>query len=65
MVAGGRAAVTDCIYRVRVPAEVRMSVFDALRSPAGMASLLAVTKGVSARLLGKADLLDLRLQLPA
>ena len=65
MVAGGRAAVTDCIYRVRVPAEVRMSVFDALRSPAGMASLLAATKGVSARLLGKADLLDLRLQLPA
>ncbi len=65
MVAGGRAAVTDCIYRVRVPDKVRASVFDALRSPAGMASLLAATKGVSARLLGKADLLDLPLQLPA
>lgn len=65
MVVSGCAAVTDCIYRVRVPAEVRASVFDALRSPAGMASLLAATKGVSARLLGKADLLDLPLQFPA
>lgn len=65
IVASGRAAVTDCIYRVRVPAEVRASVFDALRSPVGVASLLAATKGVSARLLGKADLLDLPLQLPA
>ena len=65
MVVSGCAAVTDCIYRVRLPAEVRTSVFDALRSPAGAASLLAATKGVSARLLGKADLLDLPLQLPA
>lgn len=65
IVASGRAAVTDCIYRVRVPAEFRTSVFDALRSSVGAASLLAVTKGVSARLLGKADLLDLPLRLPA
>lgn len=65
MVISGCAAVTDCIYRVRVPAEFRTPVFDALRSPAGMASLLAATKGVSARLLGKADLLDMPLQLPA
>jgi type I restriction enzyme M protein len=65
MVVSGCAAVTDCIYRVRLPAEFRTPVFDALRSPAGMASLLAATKGVSARLLGKADLLDLPLQLPA
>jgi type I restriction enzyme M protein len=65
IVESGRAAVTDCIYRVRVPVEVRASVFDALRSPAGVASLLAATKGVSARLLGKADLLDLPLRLPA
>ncbi|NIJ07616.1 type I restriction enzyme M protein [Sphingomonas vulcanisoli] len=65
IVESGRAAVTDCIYRVRVPAEVRASVFDALRSPVGTASLRAATKGVSARLLGKADLLDLPLRLPA
>lgn len=63
MVTGGRAAVTDCIYRVRVRAEVRQLVFDALRSPSGVSSLRAATKGVSARLLGKADLLDLPLQL--
>lgn len=65
MVGSGRAAVTDCIYRVRVSAEVRASVFGALRSPVGIASLLAATKGVSARLLGRADLFDLPLRLPA
>ena len=65
MVGHGRAAVTDCVYRVRVPVDVRASVFEALRSPVGMASLLAATKGVSARLLGKADLLDLPLRLSA
>ena len=53
MVVSGRAAVTDCVYRVRIPADVRNVVFDALRSPAGSANLLSITKGVSARLLGK------------
>jgi type I restriction enzyme M protein len=63
IVMSGSAPVTDCIYRVRVPPPHRVRAFDALRSPSGAASLLAVTKGVSARLLGKADLLDLPLQL--
>lgn len=61
IVTSGRAALTDCVYRVRVPAEARASVFAALRSPKGIASLLAATKSVSARLLGKGDLLDLPL----
>ena len=63
VVASGRAALTDCVYRVRVPAEMSTPVLTALRSPEGTASLLAATKGVSARLLGKGDLLDLPLHL--
>lgn len=63
MVVSGRAAVTDCVYRVRVRDDLRNAVFDALRSPTGAAGLLSITKGVSARLLGKADLLDLPLRL--
>lgn len=57
----GRAALTDCIYRVRLPRQVQKEVFEALRSPDGVASLKATSKGVSARLLGKADFLDLAL----
>ncbi len=63
MVVSGRAAVTDCVYRVRISPDVRNAVFNALRSPSGTAHLLSITKGVSARLLGKSDLLDLPLQL--
>lgn len=61
MVVSGRAVVTDCVYRVRVPSETRKAVFDALRSPAGAERLRSITKGVGARLLGKADLFDLPL----
>jgi type I restriction enzyme M protein len=55
----GKAAITDCVYRVRLPQQHRAGAFRALRSEDGVANLLAATKGVSARLLGKADLLDL------
>jgi type I restriction enzyme M protein len=63
IVMSGSAALTDCVYRVRLPIQVREMSFNALRSPAGMASLLSASKGVSARLLGKADLLDLPLKI--
>ncbi len=58
----GRAVITDCIYRVRVAKRFQEAVFDALRSPSGEAVMKAVSKGVSARLLGKADFLDLPLE---
>lgn len=60
-VESGRAVITDCVYRVRLAKPSQEAVFEALRSPSGEAVLKAVSKGVSARLLGKADFLDLPL----
>lgn len=65
MVVSGKAALTDCVYRVRLPANVRNAAFEALRSIEGATKLRAISKGVSARLLGKADLLDLPLPIAA
>jgi type I restriction enzyme M protein len=64
IVTKGRAAITDCVYRVRVPVEHQKRVFTALRSTHGEQAILSATKGVSARLLGKGTLLGLRLQEP-
>lgn len=61
IVVSGEAALTDCVYRVRLPKDAQQLAFQALRSPEGAARLLAISKGVSARLLGKADLLDMPL----
>jgi len=61
MAAAGEAAITDCLYRVRLPEEHRMRAFKALSSADGRERIRAVTKGVGARLLGKGELLDLPL----
>jgi type I restriction enzyme M protein len=61
IVVGGEAALTDCVYRVKLPKESQQLAFRALRSSEGASRLLAISKGVSARLLGKADLLDMPL----
>jgi type I restriction enzyme M protein len=61
LVVSGHAALTDCIYRVRLPSAWQKNAFQALRSADGTSRLQSVSKGVSARLLGKADLLDLPL----
>lgn len=61
IVVSGEAALTDCVYRVRLPKEAQQLAFHALRSFEGTSKLLAISKGVSARLLGKADLLDMPL----
>lgn len=58
----GYAAITDCIFRVRVPAEVRPRVLDALSSTAGGSVLASVARGVSARMISKRELL--RVPLP-
>lgn len=60
-VSQGQAAITDCVYRIRLPQEHRRLAFNALASNQGRTRIRAVTKGVGARLLGKGDLLDLRL----
>lgn len=57
----GKIALTDCVYRIRLPLRDQNVAFKALRSDAGKSTLLAATKGVGARLIGKADLLDLSL----
>ena len=61
IVASGAAVLTDCIYRIRLPREARARAFLSLSSETGRADLKALTKGVSARLIGKADLLDMPL----
>ena len=57
----GKVAITDCVYRIRVPQSYQKSVFSALTSQIGRDSIRAATKGVGARLIGKGDLLDLPL----
>lgn len=63
IVKSGSAVITDCVYRVRLPESIRELAFQALRSEEGAYALRAVTKGVGARLLGKADLLQLPLKI--
>lgn len=60
-VASGRAAITDCVYRVRVLPEWRPRVLAALTSPAGRQALSALARGVGPRMLNREDLLDLPL----
>jgi type I restriction enzyme M protein len=62
IVRSGWAVVSDCIWRIRVPECDRERVFTALRSPSGAAYLNSVARGVSARMLAKADLLAMPLR---
>lgn len=57
----GSAILTDCVYRIRVPEGARHPAYAALLSETGRANLRARTKGVGARIIGKADLLDMPL----
>ena len=61
IVASGSAAITDCVYRVRIPPQNRIVAYRALCSDLGRTNLKALTKGVGARIVGKADLLDMPL----
>ena len=58
----GRAVLTDCVYRVRVPATWRDVVARALLSESGQAALLRASRGVGARMLNKQDLLDMEIE---
>ncbi|MDX8477895.1 N-6 DNA methylase [Mesorhizobium sp. VK24D] len=64
VVTHGRAIITDCIYRIRVPATWRDTVARGLLSDAGQAALVRASRGVGARMLNKEDLLDLEIETP-
>jgi type I restriction enzyme M protein len=59
----GGVAYTDCLYRIRVPAEWRQCVLANLTSAAGRAWLEQHGYGVAARQLTRSDLLNLPLVL--
>lgn len=59
MVSSGSAVLTDCVYRIRLPQQYRDHAFKALCSDVGRKNLRGLTKGVGARIIGKADLLDM------
>ncbi|VWD55099.1 N-6 DNA methylase [Burkholderia contaminans] len=59
----GGVAYTDCLYRIRVPAEWRQCVLASLSSPTGRAWLEQHGYGVAARHLTRSDLLNLPLVL--
>jgi type I restriction enzyme M protein len=63
MVSSGRAEITDCVYAIRVPEESRKLAFDAMRHPAGAASLRRASRGVGARMLAKKELLGLEFEI--
>jgi hypothetical protein len=56
----GHAAITDCVYRLRVPDPWREPLWRSLRSQAGQAWLQANAYGVCARSISKRDLLRFR-----
>lgn len=57
----GSATITDCIFRIRLPEELRHRAFVALTSSFGQDALRRAARGVGARMLGKEDLLDMEL----
>jgi type I restriction enzyme M protein len=65
IVQSGSAILSDCVYRIRVSPPLQRQVFEAMKSEAGVAKILSATKGVGARLIGKADLLDLPFKIEA
>jgi type I restriction enzyme M protein len=58
----GSALLSDCVYAIRVPNRWRKVVLEALSSPSGGEALLKTSRGVGARMLSKADLLELALE---
>lgn len=64
VVSQGQAILSDCIYRIRVPANWRNTVVRGFLSDAGQAALIGATRGVGARMLSKEDLLDLEFETP-
>ncbi len=60
-VAAGSSVISASVFRLRIPPLHRDAVLDALLSPGGAARLAATARGVGARMIGKEDLLRMRL----
>lgn len=63
-VVSGHAVLTDCVYRIRVPAHWRQAVWKALSSVEGSVWRVQAAHGVCARVLGKRTLLDMPIRVP-
>jgi type I restriction enzyme M protein len=63
LIAGGWAAPSSAVLRIRLPAGTGEKVADALLSPGGAERLSATSRGTGARMLGREDLLAMPLPL--
>lgn len=54
----GQTYFSDCVYRLRLPSELRTTVFSSLQSEAGQAWRASRLRGSAVSLLSKADLLE-------
>lgn len=60
-VATGYACISDCVFRIRVPRQHSVRVYDALVSQRGRSYLRSVSRGVGARYLTVESILDFSL----
>jgi len=62
MVKSGKIPITDCIYRIRIPANYRKIVWASMISLSGKEWFAAHSHGVCAKVISKADLFNFPLQ---
>jgi len=58
MIARGKMAITDCVYRLRAPGNLRGGIVAALASDLGHDYLKSISHGVGAKHLSMQDILD-------
>lgn len=63
LVKSGTAPISECVLRVRIPVRWQLPVLEALTSPGGQDALLRISRGVAARMIAKADLLAMPLDI--
>lgn len=63
LVKSGRIALTDCVFRIRIPKAWRQRVFESLKSRRGSQGLDAIVRGVGAKTFNKDDLMRLELSI--
>jgi type I restriction enzyme M protein len=63
LVKAGRALLTDCVFRIRVPKSKRKLVIEFLASEEGRERLRSMARGVGARMISKSCLLDIQIGL--
>jgi type I restriction enzyme M protein len=57
-VSRGYALLTDCVYKIQAPKNLRLKVYKALTSEYGERLLISGAKGVGAQILAKKDLIS-------